>query len=57
MGRIETAVDRKTGTLFVKNLWYEPGVRQTKKLHKALERNIRRFAAFNDCSTVEGHPE
>lgn len=54
IGRIETAVDRKTGTLLVKNLWYEPGVRQTKKLQSALEKTIRRFARFNECAAVEG---
>ena len=32
IGRIEAAVDRKSGVLLVKNIWYEPGVRQTKKL-------------------------
>ena len=57
IGRIEAAADRKTGTLTVKNLWYEPGVRQTKQLQTALRRTIRRFAAFNDCPAVEGLPE
>ena len=53
IGRIETAADQKTGTLRVKNVWLEPGVRQTKKLQLALDRTLRRFAAFNDCKTVE----
>ena len=52
IGRIETAVDRKNGTLSVKNIWYEAGVRQTKKLQTALERTLRRFSEFNDCSEV-----
>ena len=52
IGRIETAADRKTGTLSVKHIWYEPGVRQTKKLQAAMERTLRRFAGFNDCSKV-----
>ena len=50
IGRIEAAADQKSGTLHVKNVWLEPGVRQTKKLHLALERTIRRFARFNGCS-------
>ena len=57
IGRIEAAADRKTGALWVKNIWYEPGVRQTKKLQVALRRTVRRFAAFNDCSTVAGLPD
>ena len=54
IGRIEVAADRKSGTLRVKHVWLEPGVRQTKKLQAALARTLRRFAAFNDCSAVEG---
>ena len=57
IGRIETAAERKTGTLWVKNIWYEPGVRQTKKLHVALEKTLRRFALFNECTAVKGLSE
>ena len=53
IGRIEAAADQKNGTLRVKNVWYEPGVRQTQKLRLALDRTLRRFARFNDCTTVE----
>ena len=53
IGRIEAAPDKTSGTLRVKNLWLEPGVLQTKKLQLALERTLRRFAGFNDCTTVE----
>ena len=53
IGRIETAADQKTGTLRVKNLWLEPGVRRTEKLQRSLDRTLRRFSRFNDCSTVE----
>ena len=31
------------------NIWYEPGVRQTKKMSRALDAAIRRLAVFNDC--------
>ena len=41
IGRIDTAADRKNGALAVKGLWWEPGVRETKKL--------TRFARFNGC--------
>lgn len=53
IGRIEAASDHKTGTLNVKNIWYEDGVRQTKKLQAELTRCIQRFAKFNDCSSIE----
>lgn len=52
IGRLESVADRKTETLCVKNLWLEPGVRQTKKLQATLDRTLRRFAAFNDCPAV-----
>ena len=34
-------------------LWWEEGVRQTKKLGKALEKALRQFGTFNDCPKVE----
>ena len=52
IGRIEAASDQKSRTLRVKNIWLEPGVRQTKKLQLSLDRTLRRFACFNDCTTV-----
>lgn len=49
VGRIEAMPDRKQGSLVVKGLWWEQGIRQTKKLKEQLERTLRRFAEFNDC--------
>ena len=53
IGRIEAAADRKQRILTVKNIWYEPGVRQTKKLLNALDGNIQRFAKFNECDQIK----
>ena len=53
IGRIEAVADRKTDTLRVKNIWFEPGVRLTKKLQNALRKAIDRFSKFNECSAVE----
>lgn len=53
IGRIETAVVRQTGTLVEKNIWFEDGVRQTKKLAAAIQGALRRLAKFNDCSGIE----
>ncbi len=51
-GRIEAAADRKTGTLVVKNIWFESGIRQTKKLNAAVDAALRRLARFNDCISI-----
>ena len=51
-GRIEAAADRKAETLVIKNIWYEPEIRQTKKLNAAVDAAIRRLAKFNDCRLI-----
>ncbi len=53
IGRIEAVADQKDNTLCVKNIWLEPGVKQTKKLQISMDRTLRRFSSFNDCSRVE----
>ena len=53
IGRIEAVPDRKGGILRVKGLWWEPGIRKTKKLDAVLMRTLKDFAAFNDCKSVE----
>ena len=53
VGRIEADPDRKEGVLQVKGLWWEPGVRQTKALNKALNQALGRFAKFNDCKSCQ----
>ncbi len=52
IGRIETINDRKTKTLAVKNIWYEDGLRKTKKLSAAVDKCVKRFASFNECETI-----
>ena len=52
IGRIEPAADRRNSVLRVKGLWWEPDVRQTKKIQAALERTLRNFAAFNLCGEI-----
>ena len=53
VGRIEAVPSRKEGVLYVKGLWWEPGVRQTKAMNAALERALKQFAKFNDCQVVK----
>lgn len=52
IGRIEAAADRKTRVFTVKNIWYEPGIKVTKGLQKAIDSAIQRLARFNDCKNV-----
>lgn len=52
VGRIEPVARYKAQALEIKNIWYEPGVRQTKKLDAALGRTIKRFARFNECKEI-----
>ena len=53
VGRIEAAADRKVATLVIRDIWYEDGVRPTKKLASAIEGACRRLAKFNDCVQVK----
>lgn len=53
VGRIEAVPNRKEGVLYVKGLWWELGVRQTKAMNAALERALKQFAQFNDCQVVK----
>lgn len=52
VGRVEAVADRKARRLVVKNIWFEVGVRQTKTVQAALDACLKRFAAFNECTTV-----
>ena len=52
VGRIEAVPDRKKRILVVKGLWWEPGIRQTKKMKTALEKSLLSFAKFNGCDRV-----
>ena len=53
VGRIEAVPDHNRGSLHVKGLWWEQGIRQTKALNSALEKTLGGFAKFNDCKTVK----
>lgn len=53
VGRIEAVVDKKTGVLTVKNIWFEDGVKQTKKLSGEIDRCVKRFAKFNECKEIQ----
>ena len=52
IGRIEAVRERKKGTLVVKNIWYEDGVKQTKKIEATLNACIKRLALLNGCAVA-----
>ncbi len=52
VGRVEVVNDRKAKCLIVKNIWFEAGVRQTKKLIKQISICLEKFASFNDCEEI-----
>ena len=50
IGRIEPKADRETGTLTIRNIWLEQGVRRTKKLSNLVDRAAQRLAKANGCT-------
>lgn len=52
VGRVEALADRKNDTLILKNIWYEPGIRKTKALEKALNACLQRLAKFNELTNL-----
>ena len=53
VGRIEFAPDKEKEMLMVKGLWWEPGIRRTKKLENALDKTLKEFSVFNGCRAYE----
>ena len=49
VGRIEPKTDRKANSLTVQNIWFEPGVRQTKTFFGMIDKAVCRLARFNGC--------
>ncbi|NJD03455.1 MAG: winged helix-turn-helix domain-containing protein [Ruminiclostridium sp.] len=49
IGRIEAICDRKAKTLVVKDIWYEKGVKKTKKMQTVIDSCINKFTDFNEC--------
>ena len=50
VGRIEAAADRREHVLRVKNIWYEDGIRVTKRMQSAVEGAVGRLARFTECT-------
>jgi uncharacterized protein YcaQ len=54
VGRIEVIKDIKNAALIVKNLWFEDGVKRTKKLTQDLNKCLQRFLKFHDLKELKG---
>lgn len=52
IGRAEVIVERKAGTLVVKNIWYENDIKPTKQLRTDLNNCFKNFALFNGYETI-----
>ena len=52
IGRVEPVRDKGSGTLKIKNLWLEDGVKKTKQIQSALEACLKRLAALNGLENV-----
>lgn len=53
IGRLDSKADRKTKTLIVKKLWFEPGFQDFDEALPSLSETLAKFARFNGCDTVE----
>ena len=51
-GRIEAAADRRAGQLTVKHIWFEEGVRPTKKLAAAIDRAVGEYDRYNNDAQI-----
>ncbi|MBD3648658.1 MAG: winged helix DNA-binding domain-containing protein [Pseudomonadales bacterium] len=52
IGRADAKVFRNEGRLLVKTLYLEPGTKDTDELRQTLFEGLDRFAARNECQTV-----
>jgi uncharacterized protein YcaQ len=52
IGRVDISRDTKSSTLFVKNIWFEEKIRNTKKLQNEVSKTFKRFAKFNNCRNI-----
>lgn len=52
VGRFEPVLDKANQTLVIKNWWWEPDVKLTKKLKQELQKCIKSFAAFAEVQSL-----
>jgi hypothetical protein len=52
VARFDPKADRKSKTLFLKGLWFEPGFSQYDELLPVFLTELTRFARFNECKKI-----
>ena len=52
IGRIEPVYDKKSKQLQIKNIWYEPDIKITKKIESAMAATIKRFEQFCKSANI-----
>lgn len=52
VGRLDPRLDREAGALHVRRVWWEPGVKPTRRRRAALADALDRYAAFNGVARV-----
>lgn len=53
VGQIDLKAERKTKTLTIKNLIWEPHLKQLSSMEQQLEKSLAAFAIFNNCEHVK----
>lgn len=57
VARFEPVKDKKSKALVIRNWWWEPDIKQTKKLQEGLSRCFQEFIAYLDVQHVEISPD
>ncbi len=57
IARFEPGLDKKTDRLVIKNWWWEPGVRPSRRMKSDLARCFRRFAVYLEVNGIEAGEE
>ena len=52
IGRVEAVADKQNQVLTVRHIWFEPGVRRTKTMDRAIHGALKRLARFNGCGDL-----
>ena len=53
VGKVDLKADRKRKVLMIKNLVWEPTVKQKEKVKAAFQKSLAAFADFNGCEQIE----
>ena len=53
VARFEPGSDKKNGTLIIKNWWWEPGVKQSARMHAAIRHCFKQFLNYFGADTLQ----